>query len=474
MYDIIIIGCGITGAAVAYELSRYKLNILILEKENDVAKGSTRANSAIIHAGFDPEEGTLMAKLNVSGARMAETLCRNLDVPYIKNGALVLAFNESEKQGLEILYNRGIKNGVKNLRILEQSEIKEIEPFVSDDVISALYAPDSAICSPWEYCLALAETAVRNGAELKLNSKVDRIERKCDGWQVSAENETFESKYVINASGTDAGLIHDLALEHAFEILPTKGQYYLLDKSEGHRVQSTIFRCPGAEGKGVLVSPTVHGNLIVGPDSIQTDEPDTSTTREGLEFVKDKAIKSVPAIDFSESIRNFAGCRARTSRGDFIIEENDGFIDVAGICSPGLSAAPAIGKYVADLIRSTGFFLNEKENFINKRSKIRFRELGENERMKLAAENPAYGRIICRCETITEGEMLDAFDSPIPPISIDGVKRRVGSGMGRCQGGFCSPLVLELLAKMQSVSKDKIVKDSKESFVLYEEGNLDV
>lgn len=476
MYDVIIIGCGISGAAVAYELSKYNLKTLILEKENDVAKGATRANSAIIHAGFDPEEGTLMAKLNVSGARMAEMLCRNLDVPYIKSGALVLAFDESEKQGLEILYNRGIKNGVKNLRILERSEIIEIEPFISDDAIAALYAPDSAICSPWEYCLALAETAVRNGVELKLNSKVDKIERKgdCDGWQISAENETFETRYVINASGVDAELIHDLALEHAFEILPTRGQYYLLDKSEGHRVQSTVFQCPGAEGKGVLVSPTVHGNLIVGPDSIQTDEPDISTTREGLEFVKDKAIKSVPTVDFSENIRNFAGCRARSSRNDFIIEENDGFIDVAGICSPGLSAAPAVGKYVADLIRSTGFFLNEKENFINKRSKIRFRELDENERMKLVDENPAYGRIICRCETITEGEILDAFDSPIPPTSIDGVKRRVGSGMGRCQGGFCSPLVLDLLAKEQGVGKDKIVKDSKESFVLYEEGNLNV
>ena len=474
MYDIIIIGCGITGASVAYELSRYELNILVLEKENDVAKGATRANSAIIHAGFDPEEGTLMARLNIKGAKLAEGLCRNLDVPYEKNGALVLAFNDSEKHSLEILYNRGKNNGVENLKILDKAGIRDIEPNVSDDVVAALYAPDSAICSPWEYCLALAETAVRNGAKIKLSSKVDKIDRKGDGWQVSAGNETFKARYVINASGADAELIHDLALDHSFEILPNRGQYFLLDKSEGNRVHSTIFQCPGVEGKGVLVSPTVHGNLIVGPDSKQTEEADVSTARDDLDFIKNKAVRMVPSIDFSENIRNFAGCRARSSKGDFIIEETKGFIDVAGICSPGLSAAPAIGKYVVDLIKNTGFELKEKENFFNKRKRIRFKELDEASRMKLIAENPAYGRVICRCETITEGEILDAFDSPIPPISIDGVKRRVGSGMGRCQGGFCSPLVLELLAKELSISKDKVVKDSEGSYVLYKEGNLDV
>lgn len=466
MYDVIIIGCGITGAAIAYELSKYNLRILILEKENDVAMGSTRANSAIIHAGFDPEEGTLMARLNVRGSRLAEEICRELDVPYVRNGAVVLAFDESERQSLEKLLRRGINNGVANLRIIERDELRAMEPEVSGDAIAALYAPDSAICSPWEYCLALAETAVRNGAELKLSSGVKSIQKTADQWCVSTESESFTARFVVNAAGSQADVVHDLALKHEFEILPTRGQYYLLDKSEGSRVRSTVFRCPGANGKGVLVAPTVHGNLIVGPDSELTGTVDVSTTKEGFDYIRSRAVESVPGISFSANIRNFAGSRARTAKGDFIIAENGGFIDAAGICSPGLSAAPAVGEYVTELIENAAGLPRKREHFTNKRKRIRFRELDDEAKAELIAKDPAYGRIVCRCEMITEGEIRDAFDAPIPPTTIDAVKRRVGAGMGRCQGGFCSPLVLEMLAARLGVSRYSILKDSEGSFVL--------
>ena len=467
MYDVLIIGCGITGAAAAFELSKYKLRIAVLERENDVSVGTTKANSAILHAGYDPEPGTLMAKLNVRGVELARELCKKLDVPYLGCGSLVLAFSEEERPVLEELFRRGTVNGVPGLELLSGDEARSLEPDLSADVTAALHAPSAAICSPWEYCLALAETAVRNGAELRLNTEVTGLTKTEAGWRVSTDQGQFEAKYVINAAGVDAQKVHELAAPRTFTMCPKRGQYYLLDKSEGDRVGRVIFQCPTKAGKGVLTAPTVHGNLIVGPSAEPVEGDDTAVTAEGLAEVRAAASRSVPGIIFSQSIRNFAGVRAATDRDDFILEEAaPGFIDLAGICSPGLSAAPAIAEYAVELLSKAGLVLEEKDRFICERRRVRFKELPENERAALVEREPAYGRVICRCETITEGDILACLRTPIPPVSVDGVKRRVNAGMGRCQGGFCGPRVVELLCRELGLSPGEVVQDRAGSRLL--------
>lgn len=472
MYDVIVIGCGITGAAAAFQLSRYRLKIAVLEGENDVAQGATKANSAILHAGYDPRPGTLMARLNVRGSALAKELCARLDVPYRQNGALVLGFSDGDRATLRELYDRGIANGVPGLELLTGDQARALEPGLSPQVTAALYAPTSAVCLPWEYCLALAETAVANGAELFLEHRVTGLERTGQGWRVLTDRGVFESRFVVNAAGVFAEEVHNLAAPAPWHIHPARGEYYLLDKSEGGRVDRTIFQCPGQAGKGVLVSPTVHGNLIVGPNACPVEGQDVSTTAGGMAFVRAAAGRSVPSVDFRQSIRNFAGVRARADTGDFIIGEAEGapgFFDAAGICSPGLSAAPAIAEYLAELMGEAGLPLEEKADFKCERHHLRFRELPEAERAAVVERNPAYGRVICRCETVTEGEILAAIRSPIPPRSVDGVKRRAGAGLGRCQGGFCGPRVVELLCRELKLSPRDILQDRAGSYMLAEE-----
>lgn len=468
MYDVLIIGCGITGAATAFELSKYQLKAAILERENDVAMGATKANSAILHAGYDPEPGSLMAKLNVRGSALAKELCRALDVPYRQCGSLVLALSQEDIPKLEELYRRGQANGVPGLRLLSGGEARAMEPNLSETAAGALYASSAAICSPWEYCLALAETAVRNGAELYLETAVTGLLRDGGGWTVYTNQGEFRARFVVNAAGVDAAAVHDMAAPHAFDIQPSRGQYYLLDKSEGNRVSHVVFQVPGRAGKGVLAAPTVHGNLIVGPDSCPVEGNDTSTDAAGLNGVRATAQKSVPSINFRESIRSFAGVRAKVGE-DFILQEAEGapgFIDLAGICSPGLSAAAAIGEYAAQLLQKAGLPLRSKENFICQRRRVRFKDLPPEERAALVEREAAYGRVICRCETVTEGEILEALRTPIPPRSVDGVKRRVNAGMGRCQGGFCGPRVVELLSGELGVSPGDVVQDQAGSRLL--------
>ncbi len=468
MYDVLIVGCGVVGAATAYALSRYQLKIAVLEKENDVAMGATRANSAIIHAGFDPEEGTLMAKLNVRGCLMAEELCRKLDVPYRKNGSLVLSFSEDEDKTLEKLYRRGISNGVPDLRILESEELHELEPNLSPTARRALYAPSAGIVSPWDYALAMAETAVRNGAELFLETEVHAIEKTETAWRVHTNRKSFETAYVINCAGVHSGQIHEMVAAPAFRIIPCKGQYFLLDKSEGTLCTRTLFQCPSKVGKGVLVSPTVHGNLIVGPDAVDIENcEDTSTTAAQLAFVRKTAEKTMTKINYRNTIRNFAGVRSNSDRKDFIIffgEEK--FLDVAGIKSPGLTAAPAIGEYVVKLLENDGLVLRKKEDYTDSRKVIRVKELSSSEKNDLIKKDPSYGRVVCRCETVTEGEIVAAAHGPIPAKTVDGVKRRCNAGMGRCQGGFCGPRVVDILAREQNRQKEEILKDKEGSFIL--------
>lgn len=467
MYDVAIIGSGITGSACAYFLSKYRLKIAVIEKNNDVCCGTTKANSAIIHAGYDPHPETLMAKLNVRGSAMAKEICAKLDVPYNQIGSLVVAFSEEEAKTVEELFERGNANGVPDLKILNREELKEAEPMISDEALCALYAPSAAIVNPWEYGLAMAETAVRNGAEILLESEVTSIKKENGVFKITAGEKEIEAKYVINAAGVNCDDVHNMIAPPKFKVIPSAGEYYLLDKSEGKRARHVIFQCPNKDGKGVLVSPTVHGNLIVGPNADARDKDDTSTKTRCLDFVREKAVKSVPSINFRENIRNFTGVRAATEIDDFIIEfACEGFLDLAGIKSPGLSAAPAIAELAVKMLGESGLALEEKESFTDERTHLRFKHLSDEEKNNAVKKNSAYGRVICRCETITEGEIIDALNSPIPPVSLDGIKRRAGTGMGRCQGGFCGPKVLEIMAKYKNEPFEAVLQDNTGSVIL--------
>jgi len=466
--DITIIGCGIVGAAAAYELSRYDLEIVVLERENDVSMGATKANSAVIHAGYDPTPGTLMAKLDVEGAKLAKELCEKLDVPYRHCGALVLALSDEELTTVRFLYDQAKENGVADVTVLTKEEVLEMEPNVSENVVAALNAPTAMIVDPWEYTLALAETAVRNGAEIRLKCDVTGIDVFDGGYRLHTSQGEIETRAVINAAGLYADDIHNMVAEPEFSVTPAKGEYWLLDKSEGTRVNCVLFQCPTKAGKGVLVTPTVHGNLLVGPGNILAEErDDVSTTRDELEYVKNTAKRSVTGIDFNAVIRSFSGNRAHTEFDDFIIKEaKPGFIDLAGIKSPGLTAAPAIAKMAVKMIGDGGIILNEKQDFIDSRKRIRFNELTPYEKAALIKSAPSYGQVICRCETVTEGEIMDALNSPVPPHSIDAVKRRTGAGMGRCQGGFCGPRVLEIMAKHYHCDPTDVLQDGEGTYVL--------
>ena len=473
MYDVLIIGCGVSGAACAYSLSRYQLSLCIIEASNDVSNGTSKANSAIIHAGYDPKPGSLMAKLNVEGNAMAGEICEKLDVPFKRIGSLVLGFNEADKAHLEKLYEQGRANAVPDIALLSAEEVKAMEPNIAENVVGALYAPSAGVISPWEYTLAMAETAVKNGAEIHLSTCAEAIEPIDGGYRVKTNKGDFETKYIISAAGVDAAAVRSMLETPDYKIVPTRGQYFLLDKSEGGIVNRVIFQCPDEKGKGVLVSPTVHGNLIVGPDAEKTGAEDKATSTVGLNKIASTARRSVPTLNVRRNIRNFAGVRANSDRDEFIIEESaafPGFIDLAGIKSPGLSAAPAIGEYVADMIRAGGkLAFTEKEDFIDSRRRIRFAELSHEEKAKIVADDPAYGRIVCRCETVTEGEIVAALREVIPPLSVNAVKRRVGAGMGRCQGGFCSAIVHQLISRELGIPMEDIPKEDEGSYILTKE-----
>lgn len=465
MYDVIIIGGGVIGCAAAYYLTKYDLKVALFEKENDVATGTTKANSAIIHAGYDPLPGSLTARLNVRGNALAKKLCQKLDVPYKQTGSLVCAFGEEDDATVKKLYERGVENGVPDLKILSKDEIKKLEPNLADTVTSALYAPTAGVISPWEYALAFASVAVENGLELHLSEGVTDIK---DTNTVVTQKGEYTAKYIVAAAGVNCTDIESMVADPDYILKPSKGEYYLLDKSAFGIVNTVVFQCPNKDGKGVLVAPTVHGNVIVGPNATGcADKSDVSTTADGLAFVRTAAAKSVPALNLSSNIRNFAGMRANTNNEDFIIRfVKKGFLSLAGIKSPGLASAPAIGEYVCELLEKDGLTLNKKENVVDTRKVVRFKELTPEEKNAVIKENSAYGRVVCRCETITEGEIIATFSSPIPPVSIDGVKRRVGAGMGRCQGGFCAPRVLDLIHKHTGIPREEIVKDKAGSTVL--------
>lgn len=482
MIDVIVIGAGVTGCGIARELSRYDWRVMVLEKASDVCEGTSKANSGIVHAGFDAHPGTLKAKLNVEGSEQMEELAKELDFPYKRNGSLVLCFDEKDREKLQKLYEQGLKNGVKELRILEREELKQLEPNISDNTVAALYAPTGAIVCPFGLTIALAENAAANGVEFRLNTEVESIERTESGYRLTTNQGVLESKVVINAAGVCADRFHNMVSGNQIRIIPRKGEYCLMDKKVGDYVNRTIFQLPTVYGKGVLVTPTVHGNLLVGPTAVDVEDKEAvNTTGEGIADVLKRAALSVNALPAKQVITSFAGLRAHATfengESDFIIgevQDAPGFFDAAGIESPGLSCAPSLGKYLVEQVLAY-LPAEKKPDFIASRKGIPNMALATGEqRQQFIRENPLYANVVCRCELVTEGEIMDAIHRPLGATTLDGVKRRTRAGMGRCQAGFCSPKTVEILARELGKDMSEITKNEKGSEFLtgFDKDNL--
>ena len=469
MYDVIIIGAGAVGCAVAREASKYDLKILVLDKENDVGNVTSMANSAIVHSGYDPKPGTKKALHNVRGNKMYEELCKDLDVEFKRIGSLTCATNEEEKEVIENYVSRSKENGVE-VKLLNKEETKEIEPYVSDKVIASLYAPSAGIVNPFEFTVALMENAMDNGAELKLNEEVKDIKRESNKYIVVTNNGEYETKIVVNSAGLYSDKLSKIMGIDTYEIKPRKGEYFVLDHFKQPFVSHVIFPTPTAKGKGILVTPTTHGNYLVGPSSeFVDDKDDFSTDKLTLDEVKAKSTTLVDNIPFQYIIRQFSGLRATGSTGDFIIEDHDGFIVLGGIESPGLASAPSIALEVLELISNT-VELVKKDNFVSQRRRVyRLSKMSEKERNELIKNDSRFGRIVCRCEAISEGEVVDAIHRNAGPTSIKGVKKRCRPGFGKCQGGFCEPLIMQILARELNKEPMDIKYDSADAYILKQE-----
>lgn len=469
MYDIVVIGAGVVGGMIARELSRYDIGLCILEKEGDVAMGATKANSAIVHAGFDAKVGSMKAKMNVRGSEMMETVARELGVKYERNESLVVAF-ESERREVEEIYERGLANGVKGLSILERDELLEIEPNLNPELSCALLAKTGAIVCPYELCIAAVGNAMDNGAFLELCFEVSSIEKK-EGYYVikASDGREVETKYFINSAGLYSDKIAEMTGDGGFSVHPRRGEYMVLDKECGSLVKRTVFHTPTKMGKGILVSPTVDGNLLLGPTAVDTeDKDDTSVTAEGFDMIIKGSLDNVSAIPFGKVITSFCGLRAVGSTGDFIIKYRDGVITLGGIESPGLTSAPAIAEYIIELFAENGVKLDKKKDFNPYRKPSHaFREATLEEKNEIISRDASYGRIVCRCEGISEGEIIEAIRQNPPARDLDGIKRRTRSGMGRCQGGFCSPSVVSILARELGLPIEKITKFGGGSVINY-------
>ena len=459
-FDVAIIGAGVTGCAIARQLSRNRISIALIDKASDVAMGASRANSAIVHAGYDCPPGSLEAKLNVEGNALYTEWCRDLEVPLKRTGSLVVAFNEEEEATLDDLYERGQKNGVPGMRIISGDEARAMEPMLADGVTKALLAETGGISCPYELTIACAENARANGAEWLLGKGVTGIEADADGFVIDREGEKIHARRIVNAAGVFADEVSRLIGDDSFSIKPRKGEYVLLDRGE-KRPEMVIFPTPTKMGKGILVSPTVDGNAFAGPTAVETgDKYDTSVSPEGIAQLTSLARKTTPAINMRAAITSFAGIRAQPSTGDFIIcasEKDPHFIQAAGICSPGLTSAPAIAKMVEELVAESGIALEKKEDYVATRKHMRtFRHMTDDERAQAIEENRLYGRVICRCETITEAEIVEAVRRGA--TTVDGVKRRTRAGMGRCQGGFCAPRVMEIISRETGIPMEELTK----------------
>lgn len=472
-YDVAIIGAGVIGALTARELSKYNLKTVLLEATNDVAMGASKANSGIVHAGFDAKPGTLKAELNVKGCLMMEELCKKLSVPYKKNGSLVVAFSEEEMHTLKDLYDRGVANGVPELRIIDKDELKAVEPNLSENVFGALDAESAGIVCTYELTIAATENAVVNGVEFKRNFRVSDISFSEGIFTVKAASDEIKTKYIVNAAGAYSDDIARMIGDESVNLIMRRGEYFILDKSVGDTVSHTIFQCPTKMGKGILVSPTVDGNLLIGPTAEDIeDKEDKSTTLNGFANIKQYAVKSCPSVSTRNAITSFTGLRAHPVNDDFILgasKINPQFIHASGIESPGLTSAPAIAEYLVDIIIKSMVNVEKNSDFDGCREDVfRFRHATDEERIAAIEKNPAYGRIVCRCETITEGEIIDAIKAPAGARDVDGVKRRTRAGMGRCQGGFCGSKVVEILARELGTEINDITKFGNGSNILFD------
>ena len=481
VYDVAIIGAGIIGSCIARELSKSKLNICMIDKADDVACGTSKANSGIIHGGFDAKPGTLMAKLNVEGTAMYPQLSEQLHFDYKNNGSLVVGFCDEDMEHIKKLYQRGKDNGVEKLRIIDQEELRKLEPNISEEAVGALLSETAGIVSPYQATWAFAENALMNGVKVFLEQEVHSItvpEKNGENFILHTGRFDIDAKIVVNAAGLFADKISQMAGARDFIIKPRKGEYYLLDNKCGNLASHTLFQTPDKMGKGILVTPTVDGNILSGPTASDGDDKyATETTALGQEQVFKKSEKTIPNIPRRNVINSFAGLRAiaynadGSAVNDFIIEEDDkvkGFINVAGICSPGLSAAPAIGKYVSSLVeKASGKKFEANKDFIAVRKGIEsFKNASDERKAQLIEENPLYGRMICRCESITEAEIVAAIKSPLGARDLDGVKRRTRAGMGRCQGGFCSPRVTEIISRECNIPMTSVTKNGGCSYIL--------
>lgn len=462
MTDVIIIGSGLIGSAVARELAKYDGSVLVLERGNDVSVGTSKANSGIIHSGVDAKHGSNKAKYNVAGNAMFDQLSRDLDFPFRRNGSMILCFDEASLGELDKLVANGTANGVGELSILTGDQARELEPNLSTSVVGAVLAGSGGIASPYEFNVALAEHAVINGAQFSFGKEVVSIDKVDTHFVVKcADGTSYESKVVVNCAGVYADTINNMVASTKLEIIERKGEYVLLDKKCANLCDHTLFQLPTAMGKGVLVSPTTHGNIILGPTALETnDKEDISTSVDGLAEVLAKVNLTIPTINRRMIITQFAGLRAHELGNDFVVGQSDveGFYNVAGIESPGLTAAPAIGEDIAEqIVAQLG--LGYKQGWIATRKGIpHFSHMTNNERAKLIDANPLYGNIVCRCEVVTEGEIVAAINSPIPAVDLDGVKRRTRAGMGRCQAGFCTARIMDIIARERGVSIEQVTK----------------
>ena len=469
IYDVLIVGAGVIGGMLARELSRYQLSVCLLEKENDVAMGASRANSGIVHGGYDPEPGTLKAELNTQGVELLFQAAKELNVPCIRNGSMVLAFSKEEELHLQALYERGIMNKTPGMKLLSGDEARVLEPRLSPAVTKVLHVPNAGIICPYSLTIAAVGNAMDNGVALKRNFAVSAMDYADGVITVTAQDGSqIQGKYVVNCAGGYSDKIAKLAGDDFFTIIPRAGEYMLLDKTESYEIQHTLFQCPTKEGKGILVSPTVHGNLLTGPTACKVETPESrDTTPEGLTQVSTFSLKSVPSVNFRQVITSFTGVRSSEKNGDFILQASEkmpGLIHAGAIDSPGLTCSVAIAKYLVNILAKQGASLVEKKNWDGHREDPHaFSKMTEEEKDACIRENPNFGRIVCRCEEITQGEILLALRQNPKALDMDGVKRRTRSGMGRCQGGFCGPYVMELIAKEQGIPMEEVTKSGGES-----------
>lgn len=475
--DVVVIGGGVVGCAIARELSRFDLSVVLIERSPDVATGTSKANSGILHAGFDAEPGTWKARLNVRGAQLYAELAEGLGIPRKATGALVVAKDAAQMETVADLRRRGIDNGVPGLTIWNRDQVVAHEPNISPDIAGALWAPSGAIVCPFLATVGFAENAIRNGTRIVTECAVTGIE--VVDRQIVAVGTTagrIATRFVVNAAGLHSGDVARLAGDDSFTIKPRRGEYILFDRSVGQLVNTVLFPTPDKVSKGILVSPTVHGNVFIGPDAVEIDDPeDRETTAGGLAGIIAGARRIVPTLPLGTAITEFAGLRAAAGK-DFVIGPSpvaNGLVHAAGIQSPGLTSAPAIGEVIVEMLGEVGLKLRAKASFVPVNpEKPRFHDLDREAQARLVASDPLFGRVICRCETITEAEIVAAIQSPCGARTVDGVKRRVRAGAGRCQGGFCGPRVTAILARELGIPITAVRKDSINSWLFLSRADL--